>query len=92
MPTLDNDWDVLRLAKCRLRDLLTFMELPWMLSYERAQAERRMAKVCRLEERICEAEENLEAVCVAPAPVDQLTAKRPLFTAVTKQSKEERDN
>lgn len=63
--TSDSKLDVLPLAECSLSYCLTLIERRRILSNKRAEAESRMTKVRWFEKRVCSAEEDSEALCVA---------------------------
>lgn len=87
LPTSDNGLDVLSLAECDLRYLLTLRELRQVLSSERGEAESRAVEVRRLEERMSVAEDDLESLRVACVRVDKLTAERASLAAGTDPAK-----
>lgn len=67
------------------------MELRLVFTIELAEAESRLAEFRQLEKSVHEAEEDLEALRVAHARVDELTAESASLTAGTDQAKAERD-
>lgn len=89
LPAPDNVLDALPLAESGLRDHLVLIMLPQVLTSEWAEAKSRMAKVCHLEESVCTAKEDSEALRVAHAHVHELMAERVSLTAGTKQAKAE---
>lgn len=52
LASCDDGFEVLFLAECSLRDRLTWTELPWMSTHERAEVESIMAEYHRLGERL----------------------------------------
>lgn len=62
-----------------------------MLNSDRAEVESRMVEVNRLEGRMHAVVKDSEALCVAPARVQELKAERLAFNAETEPEKVERD-
>lgn len=62
--------DVLPIAESSLCNLLTLSELYPLLTKEGAEADSRMAKIYQLEERVCAAEDDSEALHVPRTRVD----------------------
>lgn len=81
----DNGLDVLHLAELGLCDRITMIELRWVETSEWAESELRMAEVCRLEEQVRTAEEDLEALGKERARVDELTTERASLTVGTER-------
>lgn len=91
LPAPHTSLDVLHLAECSLRDCLMVMGLHRVLANEPVEVEFRMAEVRMFEGRGSSAEENLEALHLAHARVNQLMDEYASFCAGTEQAMAEWD-